>query len=646
MADTPEPEVPKSTGTVDESTLEPVTRDVRFVVRLVMFCVVGVIAAAFVGLRMRSAAGNCGSSLVRPGGAIIEPATRADLSPARVGYPRPMHRRLLPSLALCLAAAPSFAQSSGGLHLRWGELTDPSAALVTLDHDDDDDDGVPDLAAPPAGDDDVAEVIVEATGVGAVSARVEGGLRLLDGSALSERVNAPVTNGRATLRLVGVAASAREGDAALVVSANGVERRVAVTVGALAFLGGDNAPRFGHRDALSVSHRITNDDSLPRAAAWGEVSPDPDNARVEVWAPGATEEPRVRVESLGTAASFEVADGALRGRLGEVIARRPDASAPWRTGFIRLVSDDTDLNAPGVQGQTLRVGMRDRVRATWRREGVAGELRTDLRVMRPGNEDGPLAARMARWNIMVLRHRPEAQGGRPVVGDDDEGAVRVGRRQVSISNEVYLQCAITWGDPERAAVRVVDPPPPAMLSVGDDDGMLALGGEVRFRVNGRAVGPVVTRAGWRPLDTAAAVARAVEAAGFRTETTINPRTEYGYAGSVDVIVRDRGGHLATLSPMSPGGRVSTDARQRAQIAAVDLSDGIEEFRNLNSASGTLEERAVVKALSDRDPSTIELFVVNRFLRGTRIGEAFVEGEEGSILNALFLDRVGVAAEGA
>lgn len=73
MADTPEPEVPKSTGTVDESTLEPVTRDVRFVVRLVMFCVVGVIAAAFVGLRMRSAAGNCGSSLVRPGGAIIEP---------------------------------------------------------------------------------------------------------------------------------------------------------------------------------------------------------------------------------------------------------------------------------------------------------------------------------------------------------------------------------------------------------------------------------------------------------------------------------------------------------------------------------------------------------------------------------------------
>jgi len=64
---------PPSVGTVDEASLEPITRDHRFVVRLVLFCLVGVTAAAFVGNKIRGAAGNCGAGLIRPGGTVIPP---------------------------------------------------------------------------------------------------------------------------------------------------------------------------------------------------------------------------------------------------------------------------------------------------------------------------------------------------------------------------------------------------------------------------------------------------------------------------------------------------------------------------------------------------------------------------------------------
>ncbi len=69
----PDEAPPPSTGTVDEASLEPVTRDSRFLVRLVLLCLLGVTAAAFVGARLRGAAGNCGAGLIRPGGTVIPP---------------------------------------------------------------------------------------------------------------------------------------------------------------------------------------------------------------------------------------------------------------------------------------------------------------------------------------------------------------------------------------------------------------------------------------------------------------------------------------------------------------------------------------------------------------------------------------------
>jgi hypothetical protein len=71
MAD--EPIEPPSTGVVDESTLVPVERDRRFVVRLVLLLLVGAIGATFFGAWVQRRAGACGHSLLRPGESVIPP---------------------------------------------------------------------------------------------------------------------------------------------------------------------------------------------------------------------------------------------------------------------------------------------------------------------------------------------------------------------------------------------------------------------------------------------------------------------------------------------------------------------------------------------------------------------------------------------
>lgn len=70
------------TGTVDESSLEPVGRDRRFIVRLVLSSLVGLVAAVWVGAWLRRSAGSCGASLVRPGSTVI-PAARDHSSQRR-----------------------------------------------------------------------------------------------------------------------------------------------------------------------------------------------------------------------------------------------------------------------------------------------------------------------------------------------------------------------------------------------------------------------------------------------------------------------------------------------------------------------------------------------------------------------------------
>ena len=79
MADAPEStdDLPvASTGAVDESTLLPLERDRRFLVRLVLMLLVGLIAGGFIAMKLSHEAGSCGAKLIRPGSTVIPPSPR------------------------------------------------------------------------------------------------------------------------------------------------------------------------------------------------------------------------------------------------------------------------------------------------------------------------------------------------------------------------------------------------------------------------------------------------------------------------------------------------------------------------------------------------------------------------------------------
>jgi hypothetical protein len=228
-----------------------------------------------------------------------------------------------------------------------------------------------------------------------------------------------------------------------------------------------------------------------------------------------------------------------------------------------------------------------------------------------------------------------------VIGVDELSALRIVREELSIANQIWLQCGVTFGDPAEAAITSADPPPPTLLAVADGNGLPAAGGgELRFRVDGRTLGPIETRAGDSPQTTALNLADALHEAGFQAMVTVNPSTVFGAGESADILVRRKDSSLVVIEAIA-GVPLSSDTRQTLHIGQVDLGDGLDEFNNMTAQSGTLEERTLLKALGDDDPSTIDLFIVNRFSHGTRQGEAFIEASAGPLINAVILDRNGL-----
>lgn len=499
---------------------------------------------------------------------------------------------------------------------------------VVVDADDDDEDGVIDamqLSRVPA--ESMRSVRVEAPGEARLS--VTGPLRLVvDGAPSGQAVTLAAGRLPAVVHLQGLAASRTAGDAALTVQAGTERLTLPVTVVGLAVLDGRNRPLSAATDAVGASHRITNDASLPRRVRWGDVSPDPDNLRLEV------HDPSVDGAVTATLESVDARTGQRRA-MRSLALSRPRAQRPFRSQFLRLVGDEMDAEAPGVGDRVVRVALRDIVRMGY--DTPSGPLSQSIRVGRPGDEDGPEAARRARLRIRVLR---QVRGGAPVMGADDRGALAIAREQVRIANEIWLQCFVDFGDPEEADVAIVDPPMRATLSVGDGDGLPARGGgQISFSAAGRAV-HVPSIANASPVQTAMDIAAALRAMGLVATVRESPATEFAAGRAADVSVRDGRGAPVLLDP-EPGRPLSTDARQSVTLAEVDLADGLQEFDNMTAAAGTLEERALAHGLDDGDPTTIDILVVNRFTGGTRQGEAFIEADGGTIVNTLILDRNGV-----
>jgi hypothetical protein len=398
--------------------------------------------------------------------------------------------------------------------------------------------------------------------------------------------------------------------------------------GELCFLDDSNQPMVGANAALHVSSFITNGPTLPAAGDYGGRSRAASDLRVQV------DDPRAVAGAFATLES-RTASGILRAKL-QVPLHRPAPGMPLRSAYVRLVADEVDGHARGAESRTLRVALRDHVRVRY----ASGEraIERTLRVGLGDQLDHPDSARRAKVIVHILRAGPE---GQPVIGQDDTSALSVMRQQLSAANEIWLQCNLSFGEPTEVSMEIVQPPSATMLAIANEDGLPARGaGELRFRVDGQSVAPIATRAGASPTATGQTIAEAVRKLGFFAKVSENLPTRSGAGPSTDVLIRRKNGDPVVITP-EEGAPLSSDARQSLQIGSVDLGDGLQEFDNTTAQVGSLEERTLLKAISDDDPQSIDIFVVNQFTAATRQGEAFIADPAGPITNSVVIDRNGL-----
>ena len=302
---------------------------------------------------------------------------------------------------------------------------------------------------------------------------------------------------------------------------------------------------------------------------------------------------------------------------------------------IRAAADDIDRGHPLVKDRSIRAELGGALAVT----SPSGEKLQMIRVGGPRKTPaGPIDRLRATLRVFLVRLGPH---GPPPLGGDDAEAVEVVRAEVERANTLWGECGVSFGPPAGLEVRVVDPPAPHLLAVGCDHGFPASGGAIHVRVDGRDV-KVPILAGARPAGAARAVAAAVSAAGFLAAVSENPAIGAGASGSADVLVRRKSGAFATID-VPASGPISTDATLTACLGRVDLEDGLQHFGDVDAIAGTVEERALIKAFDDGDPSTIEIFLIPSFAGGGRIGESFISADGGSVRNVLIEDRAGIRA---
>lgn len=301
------------------------------------------------------------------------------------------------------------------------------------------------------------------------------------------------------------------------------------------------------------------------------------------------------------------------------------------TDFLRLVMDSVERRHPAVAHRSLVAEVGGHVALAW----GDGPEPTWL-------VGAPLELPASRYRVRVrttiLRNYA---GGKPAVGGDDSEAERIVEQELAAAAGVWGQCGVALPPRSEWFIQVVDPPPVTLVEVGCAGGTLASGGQLSLKVGGRWVS-VRTRRGESPREVAVRFAFLLQKEGWLVLLDRNPKARSAAGPSYDLRVQDRAGRLLELS-VGRAGVESTDRTLRLCPGEVDFADGLEHFSDDNAASGTLEERALLRAFMDEDPRTIDLFVVPVFSGLGRIGESFIRSSGGSIENVLILDRAGVRA---
>lgn len=502
----------------------------------------------------------------------------------------------------------------------------PQTIVLMADTDDDDVDGRPDSEErllPVSGRADL--VFIEPS-LDHAMLHVTGGtgkVRMWTGSRLTD-IAGPA-GGRVVLGSAwqGVAPGRVEVDAVL---KNGRPKKIVLEIRGVVM-----------RDVAGVTVDLTHSHaSLERMPPAPTSLGDTDALRAVLEVPDGAEAIDATVESYG-------ASGVKMDALANV-ALAPTTCPVEMTGIhcletapLRFVVDDIDRAHPLVVDRSLRaeVGGAIVVRSGGRKQAI--------RVLGPRESDvGPIGRYRLHVRTFVLR---ATHGGAPAIGGNDAGAIAMLRSELALASATWGQCGVSFGVASKLDVDVVDPPPRHLVSIGDDLGLPASGGRIRFRVDGKPIDVTVAR-GASVERVAHAVAAAITHVGFVVTKSSNARILPGATGSIDLSVRRLSGTLASVDAVKTRHGelpLTTDATLSVRVGAVDPADGIEHFGDMDSMAGTLEERTLIKALDDGDPTTVELVVVPYFSGSGRIGESFITGESPSMRNVVLLDRGGIRA---
>lgn len=326
--------------------------------------------------------------------------------------------------------------------------------------------------------------------------------------------------------------------------------------------------------------------------------------------------------------------------LGEIPCP-PDAPPGVTCGStvpIRLVADDIDRAHPLAKQRSVKGAL-----------GGAIVLQTSegarLQSLRAGGPRATSAGAIDRYRatlrMILVRART---GGPPPLGDDDAGALTAARAEIERAGLLWSACGIGFGPPEQLSVTIVDPPRAHLVAVGCDHGLPATGGAIRVRADGHEVTAKVTR-GMTPVAAARVLAAAIAAVGLTAKVSENAPMNDGAGASADVLVRRKDGTLAQIDGPSAGA-LSTDATLTACVGRVDLTDGLTHFGDTDAFAGTVEERTLLKAFDDGDPTTIEVFFVPGFAQGGRVGESFIAADRSAVRNAVIEDRAAIRSDRA
>lgn len=383
---------------------------------------------------------------------------------------------------------------------------------------------------------------------------------------------------------------------------------------------------------LGSSHASISSTLPPELSAGREPGDDREELGFRLTCPRGALPPSLRVESRRP--SGEPLD------FIDPVAVKAAECDPPRAGLecgvterIRATVDAADRTHPSVQRRSLLAEVGGSLIV-----GYGGREAATLPVGGPRHGSrGPVDRFRASLRVHIVR---STRGGAPAVAGTDERAQAVLRGEIRTASMLWGQCGIHFGDERDVPVRVVDPPPRYLLAVGCEVGLPASGGEVRLAVGSTTI-RLATRPGATPVTVAHELAALLRPHGLRAEVTVNGRVTAASARTADVVVRRADGSLADLAPGK--GPLSSDPTLPVCLGEVDLSDGLRHFNDDDAAAGTLEERTLVKAYEDGDPTTVDVFVVPSFAKTGRIGESFIDGDAASIQNVVLVDRLSIVA---